>query len=380
MKRQTRLYKSASPNSQLMGKLMAVFFSLITIISFANNGTDPVQGSTPEWIERRKSITFSYAISGSDKISLDNQFGDIKVNFWDKNEVKVEVSILANATSEERAANFISTVDVQGKKADGTVSIKTTIDREEGNYNNNTWNWKGGNNEKNSLTIDYKVFMPKNNILKVKNSFGNTFLPSFTSLLMVNQSYGKLIAEDISNPQSDISLSFSKGSTIRSMTGGKLKASYSGIKMERADDLIFNNSFGDIDIKEVGKLNAKISYSSGMIGTINESSNLKLEFSGGFKLGELGKNVKELNLNASYSPVNLVLNNNISYDFEVKANYGDFSYPNERGISFTTNSETESKKENHHFNPVKYYTGKIGKGSANCKIVVNGNFSSVKFK
>ncbi len=380
MKRQTRLYKSASPNSQLMGKLMAVFFSLITIISFANNGTDPVQGSTPEWIERRKSITFSYAISGSDKISLDNQFGDIKVNFWDKNEVKVEVSILANATSEERAANFISTVDVQGKKADGTVSIKTTIDREEGNYNNNTWNWKGGNNEKNSLTIDYKVFMPKNNILKVKNSFGNTFLPSFTSLLMVNQSYGKLIAEDISNPQSDISLSFSKGSTIRSMIGGKLKASYSGVKMERADDLIFNNSFGDIDIKEVGKLNAKISYSSGMIGTINESSNLKLEFSGGFKLGELGKNVKELNLNASYSPVNLVLNNNISYDFEVKANYGDFSYPNERGISFTTNSETESKKENHHFNPVKYYTGKIGKGSANCKIVVNGNFSSVKFK
>lgn len=380
MKRQTQWYKSASPNSRLMGKLMTVFFSLITTISFANDGTDPVQNSTPEWIERRKSIIFSYAISNSDKISLDNQFGDIKVSFWDKNEVKVEVTILANATSEERAANFISTVDVQGKKADGMVSIKTTIDREGGNYNNNTWNWKGGNNEKNSLTIDYKVFMPKNTILKVKNSFGNTFLPSFTSLLMVNQSYGKLIAEDISNSQSDISLSFSKGSTIRSMTGGKLKASYSGIKMERADDLIFNNSFGDIDIKEVGKLNAKISYSSGLIGTINESSNLKLEFSGGFKLGELGKNVKELNLNASYSPVNLILSDNVSYDFEVKANYGDFSYPNERGISFTTNSDADAKKENHHFNPVKYYTGKIGKGSADCKIVVNGNFSSVKFR
>lgn len=380
MKRQTQWYKSASPNSRLMGKLMTVFFSLITIISFANNGTDPVQNSTPEWIERRKSITFSYAISASDKVSLENQYGDINVSFWNKDEIKVEVTILANATSEERAANFISTVDVQGKKADGTVSIKTTIDREGGNYNNNTWNWKGGSNEKNSLKIDYKVFMPKGNVLKLKNSFGNTILPSFTSLLMVNQSYGKLIAEDISNPQSDISLSFSKGSTIRSMTGGKLKASYSGIKMERADDLIFNNSFGEIDIKEVGKLNAKISYSSGMIGTINESSNLKLEFSGGFKLGELGRNVKELNLNASYSPVNLVLSDNVSYDFEVKANYGDFSYPNERGISFTTNSDADAKKENHHFNPVKYYTGKIGKGSADCKIVVNGNFSSVKFK
>lgn len=380
MKRQTRWYKLVSPNSQLIRKLMTVFFSFITVLSLANNVGDSVQGLKLDWIERRKSITFSYILLVSDKISLDNQFGDIKVGFWDKNEVKVEVSILANATSEERAANFISTVDVQGKKVDGMVSVKTTIDREGGNYNNNTWNWKVGSNEKNSLKIDYKVFMPKGNMLKVKNSFGNTFLPSFASLLIVNQSYGKLVAEDISNPQSDISLSFSQGSTIRSMTGGKLKSSYSGIKMERADDLIFNNSFGDIDIKEVGKLNAKISYSSGMIGTINESSNLKLEFSGGFKLGELGRNVKELNLNASYSPVNLVLSNNVSYDFEVKANYGDFSYPNEREVSFTTNSETESKKENHHFNPVKYYIGKIGKGSADCKIVVNGNFSSVKFK
>ncbi len=379
MKRKTQWYKSASPNSRLMGKLITALFSFITIISFANN-SDPAQSSMPEWIERRKNITFSYSLSTSDKVSLENQFGDINVSFWNKDEIKVEVTILANANSEERAANFISTVDVKGKKVDGMVSIKTTIDREEGNYNNNTWNWKGRSNEKSSLKIDYKVFMPKENGLTIKNSFGNTILPSFSSLLMVNQSYGKLIAEDISNPQSDISLSFSKGSTIRSMTGGKLKASYSGIKMDRADDLIFNNSFGDIDIKEVGKLNAKISYSSGLIGTINESSNLKIEFSGGFKLGELGKNVKELNLNASYSPVNLVLSDNVSYDFEVKANYGDFSYPNERGVSFTTNSDADAKKENHHFNPVKYYTGKIGKGSPDCKIVVNGNFSSVKFK
>jgi hypothetical protein len=352
---------------------MIVVFSLLTITLYANGG-EPEEG-----IERKRNIMFSYNISSSDKISLDNQFGDIKVNFWDKNEIKVEVTILASATSEERAANFISTVDVQGRKADGMVSIKTIIDREDGNYSNNMW--KSGNNEKNSLKIDYQVFMPKGNVLKIKNSFGNTFLPSFTSVLMVNQSYGKLVAEDIINPQSDISLAFCKNSYIRSMEGGKLKASYSGIKMERADDLMFNNSFGDIDIKEVGKIDAKISYSSGMIGIIKESSTMKLEFSGGFKLGGVGKNVKELGINASYSPVNLTLNDNISYDFEVKANYGDFSYPNER-VSFSRNSETETKKEHerYSFNPTKYYTGKVGKGTADCKIVVNGNFSSVKFK
>lgn len=335
-----------------------------------------------EWIEKKKNVIFSYNVNQADKISLENQFGDIKVSFWDKNEVKVEVLILANATSDERASNFIHMVDVVGKKSDGQVSIKTIIDREEGNYKNNTWNWKGGSDEKNSLKVDYQVFMPRNNALKVKNSFGNTYLPTFTNILTVHQSYGKLVAEDITNPQSDVRLEFCKNSYIRSMSGGKLKASYSGIKMEKADDFDFNNSFGEIDIKEVGKMDAKISYSSGMISLIKESSNLRLEFSGGFKLGGLGKNVKELDINANYSPVNLTLSDDAAYDFEVKANYGDFAYPVNKGVSFTTNSETDSKKNGgqHSFSPTKYYIGKIGKGSSDCKIIVNGNFSSVKFK
>ena len=346
----------------------------------ANN--EPKDQTDTQWVEKKKNVTFSYIVNSTDKISLENQFGDIKVSFWNKNEVKVEVFILANATSDERASNFIQMVDVVGKKIEGQVSIKTIIDREEGNYKNNTWNWKGGSDDKNSLKVDYKVFMPKNNALKVKNSFGNTYLPTFANMLTVHQSYGKLIAEDITNPKSDVHLEFCKGSYIRSMSGGKLKASYSGIKMEKADDFDFNNSFGDIDIKEVGKMDAKISYSSGLIGMISESSNLRLEFSGGFKLGGLGKNVKELDINASYSPVNLTLSDNISYDFEVKANYGDFAYPVNKGVSFTTNSETDAKKNGgqHSFNPTKYYIGKIGKGSTECKIIVNSNFSSVKFK
>ncbi len=373
MKKLQQLYKKAFSEKlfKLISALIYVFFYSNT---FAND-------DKTEWIEKKKNITFSYSLTSTDKVSLENQFGDIKVSFWNKNEIKVEVLILANATSEERASNFIGMVDVVGKKTDGQVSIKTIIDREDGNYRNNTWNWKGGSDEKNSLKIDYQVFMPKNNALKVKNSFGNTTLPPFSHVLTVNQSYGKLIADEITNVESDISLSFCKNSYIKSMSGGNLKASYSGIKMEKADDFRFNNSFGEIDIKEVGKIDAKISYSSGLIGLIKESSNLRLEFSDGFKLGGLGKNVKELDINANYSPVNLTLSEDNSYDFEVKANYGDFKYPTNKIVSFTRNSETDAKKNEHYtFNPVKYYIGKIGNGTADCKIIVNSNFSSVKFK
>src|SRR6218665_2286241 len=82
-----------------------------------------------EWIEKKKNVNLSYPVSSSDKVSLNNQFGDIKVAFWDKKEVKVEVLIVANASSDDRASDFINSVDVVGKKDDGQVSIKTIIER-----------------------------------------------------------------------------------------------------------------------------------------------------------------------------------------------------------------------------------------------------------
>jgi hypothetical protein len=342
-----------------------VLFLLTAIQTFANN-------DDKEWIEKKKSVNLSYAVSSSDKVSLNNQFGDIKVSFWDKKEVRVEVLIVANASSDDRAADFINSVDVTGKKEDGQVSIKTHIERSD----NRNWSNKG---EKHSLKIDYMVYMPKSNPLQVKNSFGNTFLPSFSTPLKVDQSYGKLVAEDISNAESDIRIAFCQNSYIKSMTGGKLKASYSGIKMEKADDFNFDNSFGDIDIKEIGKFDAKISYSSGSFGMLKESGNLKLDFSGDFKLGSIGKNVRELDIKANYSPIALMVDDNVSYDFDIKAHYGEFDYPKDKGVSFSRNTETE-KKESYGFNPTKYYEGKVGKGSSTCKITVNGNFSSVKLK
>lgn len=345
--------------------LFGVLFLLAAVQTFATP-------EDKEWIEKKKSINLSYAVSASDKISLNNQFGDIKVSFWDKKEVRVEVLIVANASSEDRAADFINSVDVTGKKDEGQVSIKTHIERSD----NRNWSNKG---EKHSLKIDYMVYMPKSNPLQVKNSFGNTYLPSFSTPLKVDQSYGKLIAEDISNAESEIKIAFCQNSYIKSMTGGRLKASYSGIKMEKADDFDFDNSFGDIDIKELGRFEAKISYSSGSFGLLKESGNLKLDFSGDFRIGSIGKNVRDLDIKANYSPVILQLDDNTSYEFDIKAHYGDFDYPKDRGISFSRNTETE-KKENYSFNPTKYYEGKVGKGSPTCKITVNGNFSSVKLK
>jgi hypothetical protein len=54
-------------------------------------------------VEKKKTYTKSYNVSNSDKISFTNQFGEMKINTWDKNEVKADITIRAEAATDERA-------------------------------------------------------------------------------------------------------------------------------------------------------------------------------------------------------------------------------------------------------------------------------------
>ena len=326
-------------------------------------------------VEKKKNISTSFSVEASEKISLDNQFGDIRIKIWDKSEVRVDIIITSNASSEERAANFINTVVIDSDKNNEGVFVKTHINAGASKYTNNL-NWKAKEEDKNQLRVDYQVFMPKSNALKVKNSFGNIYLPNFSAPLWVDENYGTLFAENISG-NANIDVAFGKAN-IKTMKGGNLKISYSTLEMDDAEDVSINNSFGKVNIKELTNANGKISYSSGTIGTLKELAKLKIEFSGGLKFGAIDKSLKELDINSSYSSLTIPLVDTQDYDFDVKVNYADFDVPNDRSVIFTKNTEEEKKDAG--FNPTKYYVGKIGKGNASTKIIIKSNFGSVKLK
>lgn len=72
-------------------------------------------GDDPK-IEKRKVYSKSYSISGSDKISIENQFGEVMIKTWDKNEVKMEVTIIATSNTEERAQEILDRISIEDSK------------------------------------------------------------------------------------------------------------------------------------------------------------------------------------------------------------------------------------------------------------------------
>lgn len=312
-----------------------------------------------EWgtIEKKKSVIKIYDASSKDNLSLDNQFGQVKVNLWDKNEIRIDIHIVANSSSDDRAQEYLDGVVIEDKREGNQINVRTIINK---SNNSNGWSWKNNNNEKNFVQIDYNVSMPKNTPLTVKNRFGNTNIPTFKAPLVVVSKYGTFMANDLVGSKNDIDVSYGKAE-IQQITNGNLDISYSTLELEKAENITLNNKFGKMKIGEVETLDGQISYSGGRIGTLKGSSKIKLSFSGGFRIDQLTQSADNVDILANYSSVVIPMENN-ECNFDVTVSYGGFKYPNDRKVSFTQNDDERKDNERHSPKMTKQYVGKIGTG------------------
>lgn len=342
--------------------IIHLLYSVAAMLPVAVYAADPLPSAL---VEKRRNIVKIFDVKDQDMLLVDNQFGQVKINLWTKNEIKVEIAITANAPSDSRASQYLNAVDIEEKREKNKINLTTNINRAQ--FGSNTWSNRKG--EKNFIQIDYTVYMPKENALVVRNKFGNTDIPSFVAPLVVNSRNGTFSATSLTGSNNTIDVRFGTAH-IGKMDEGKLESHYSNIQLDHVTKLLLNNKFGKLNIGDVKDLEADIDYSGVSIGTIRGASNINLNYSGNFKIGELTKSAELMNINASYSSVVLPAETN---SFDVTVSYGDFSYPS-GNVNFTQQPSKDIAPYK-----VKQYQGKIGSGSGT-KITVVSKFGDVKFK
>lgn len=268
---------------------------------------------------KSKSHSRSYSISGSDKISLDNQFGDIKLVTWDKNEVKVDVSMTGKANEEDHAQEIVDRISIEDSKSGGTVSFKTIIGKEK----------KSRSNTSQTFEINYTVYLPSNNPLKVANQFGDIILPDYRGEANISSKFGSLKAGKISNAD-DVTVEFGKAE-IEQLNGGSLTIKFSE--------------------GTVNKL-------SGTVKTNLEFSNVKLV---------IDNDAKGLTVNNSYSTVYLDVDKGLSATYDISTSHGNFSNKSDFNLKTQGDSQTS-------YGPVFNYRYTGTSGGGNIKIRASASF------
>lgn len=306
--------------------------------------------STPAFnhlYQQEKVIEKVYKIGAQDKLSIDNRYGKIKINNWNRNEFKVVVTITAGESSEKRAREAIERVEIQESKSGNQVSFKTVISSAESNWIS-SFLGSSGNHE---LKIDYEVYMPAGNELTLANSYGAIETGDRDGKFTVSVKYGSLKTGELRSKSNSIAASYSKA-TIGYLNEGNVAMKY-----------------GSLSISEADKVTASLSYSGNSdIGIVNNRANVSLKYSGGFKLG-LGSRIHQANVEAAYSSLAIKPSPSAAFDFSTAVSYGSFDYDKAiTKISHETKGNTSSS-----------YSGYWNK-SGNNTVNISAKYGSVTMK
>ncbi|MBS1917157.1 MAG: hypothetical protein JST87_12840 [Bacteroidetes bacterium] len=292
--------------------------------------------------EKKKTISKSYTVGPNEKLKIENSFGDVVINTWDKNEFKIDIEMYAKATSDERAQYMLDHIKVEDSQSENTVRFKTDV-HINGNHNDGDDDDNDGDDDKGDkknrsvrrhgytdnqqFHINYVVYMPSTNPLELMNSFGKTTVPDFKGLANITSKFGSLTAGNLSNVDA-IDVEFGKAD-IGDVHNGKI-------------------TFKFDDKSTVGKL-------SGTVKITNE-------FSGNLQYN-VGTGIEDLMINDSYSSVRVVVPKDLSASFTIHTNFGDFHNNTDFGIHEASEDDDNSGPK---FD--KDFAGTVGGGKARIKI------------
>jgi hypothetical protein len=344
-------------------------------------------------IEKRRVINKSYGLQTSDKLVINNQFGDVKVELWDKREAKIEITIIGRASSEKKAQEMADAVEIIERQENGKIYLRTEYDYDNGWMSWGGWSRNTCNNcddkekteEKRAMEINYVVTMPKTNALAVSNKYGKILISSFSAPLKITSNYGSFVADRITGTDKDIFVSYGSA-IIKQIETADMKLSYSKMSLDKADNLRLKDSYSKISIIEADNLDAHFQYTSGKIGKLNQSGKISITYANNLQLPVLSKTLKNLELKSDYTPIRIPVTDEDNFDFDVSVNYSSFRFPNSK-VVFSENPDKrsydddgEEDRQPSRYSSSKVYKGRFGKtANTPTRIVIKSNFAPVKF-
>lgn len=307
-------------------KNMLKTYSLILLLILSYSSRAQSKNEEPAF-EKTKSLTKSYPFTGSDMLKIDNRFGDVKVNLWDKAEVKVEIQMSGKANTEELAQDLIDRITIEEGKSGSTVNFKTKI------VDKKTPVTKGQKYVHTRFSINYTIFMPSQNALYIENEFGKVSVPDYKGEITIKQKFGQLTAGRLSNVKK-ILVEFSNGTVIESVNGGDLEFKFSRSQVNRMEGVV----------------------------------NVSVEHSGGVKL-MADNSLKKLNITNAFTQLYLDVPTNLSANYKVHTNFSELNNKSSFGIKEEIEEDRRGPKFDHDYN------GQSGNG--NIPVKINSEFGEV---
>ncbi len=308
--------------------------------------------------EYSKEIKKDFRYYGSEMVSLENQFGKVSVETWQKNHVKIAIEIKVKAENESKAQKIFDRIKIQFMDSNDLIGAITLINKEEKSW----WDWS---NENTDFEINYAVFMPADANLSVNNKYGDVYLASLNGSVKMSLKYGKYQCDGFSD-DCQLILKFADGTVnlaknmtaelkygsmkllkaeelkvdskysnieIKNIINVKAETGYDNYKIHEVEEFILNGKYNNITIDKVQVLFANSKYSHFDIGHVDNFVSFDVAYSE-VKIDFVNPTFNEIRLQGRYSDFDIDLAESTNYQLDAKSEYAGIIYPQTMKVSY----------------------------------------------
>ena len=295
------------------------------------------------YMEKIKRIEKSYHVNADVEIEIDNKFGKVHVDTWDKNEVSLVIEIKVEDKNEEKAAARLEDIDIErDDDSPESLSFRTLMDEKwwEGNPITAAGTSMIGQKK---VEINYTLSVPVSANLEIENRYGSVYISDLTGDVNVDVKYGNLKTKKLMGANSTIELSYGKGEIdqidnafldidyskveIEKSANMELECRYSGIEIEEVDVLEIDAKYGEVEIESVISIDGDFKYTGVSIEELLNDLDADIGYSPHFEIEYISSEFEFIDIDANFTSISLNFQENSNFELDAEASYGNISLP-----------------------------------------------------
>lgn len=323
--------------------------------------------------EAKKNINKTFNLSLNDEVKISNRFGMVHVNTWDKNSVEFKIEILVKSSSAKKSQEMMEELDVKIEKNSDGIFAETNCPKS-----------KNGSNKSTEFEINYTVNMPKNNVLRLKNKFGDVYIATMNAEVKLDIQFGNGKIDQLNNVKNDVESSFSelsigfiKNGNIETQHGKlfineaenlNLKTQFTKIEIDKIKNLNIDGQHGKIEIDEITNLTGEIQFSPLDIEKLYNKLDLESNQHAKIEVEWISKNFEKINLpDAQFANVELHFEDGTNIRADIENQFGDIDFPSSANVIHSKKTHTN-----------KHYEIEKGKSLDAPNVLIAGQFGNIE--
>ncbi|MBT8218322.1 MAG: hypothetical protein KJP00_00755, partial [Bacteroidia bacterium] len=203
-----------------------------------------------------KQIHAGYQLPADGKFSIDNKYGIVEIEGWDKDSVVIDIIISVKHRYLSKAEDLLDRIEPRFVTREDHIHATSIIrDKRKSIFNDFFKDVFQLDINKTDVDIDYKIMLPNNVELEITNLFGDVVIDNCYGDLTADVSHGTLWLNSLLK-STDIQLKFGR-LDVRELPDSRLSLKNSKAYINSTGKIDIESTGSEIEIKDIDFLQVK---------------------------------------------------------------------------------------------------------------------------